>query len=104
MLREEIALLMRRWEQVKARPHRACADAGPLTTALRRRRLVRWQDLDAGGGRRRFVFDDGKKSDVTPIRLRMRLRKGPFAGHQLEMGRAPQSGLPGADVARGERY
>lgn len=33
----------------------------------RRRRLVRWQDLDAGSGRRRFVFDDGKKSDVTPI-------------------------------------
>ena len=35
----------------------------------RRRRLVRWQDLDAAGGRRRFVFDDGKKSDVTPIRF-----------------------------------
>ena len=35
----------------------------------RRRRLVRWQDLDARGGRRRFVFDDGKKSDVTPIRF-----------------------------------
>jgi hypothetical protein len=35
----------------------------------RRRRLVRWQDLDARGGRRKFVFDDGKKSDVTPIRF-----------------------------------
>ena len=35
----------------------------------RRRRLVRWQDLDPRGGRRKFVFDDGKKSDVTPIRF-----------------------------------
>jgi hypothetical protein len=35
----------------------------------RRRRLVRWQDLDPGSGRRRFSFDDGKKSDVTPIRF-----------------------------------
>jgi hypothetical protein len=35
----------------------------------RRRRLVRWQDLDAAGGRRKFVFDDGKRSDVTPIRF-----------------------------------
>jgi hypothetical protein len=35
----------------------------------RRRRLVRWQDLDARGGRRKFIFDDGKKSDVTPIRF-----------------------------------
>jgi hypothetical protein len=36
---------------------------------VRRRRLVRWQDLDPRGGRRRFIFDDGKKSDVTPIRF-----------------------------------
>jgi hypothetical protein len=35
----------------------------------RRRRLVRWQDLDPRGGRRRFVFDDGEKSEVTPIRF-----------------------------------
>jgi hypothetical protein len=35
----------------------------------RRRRLVRWQDLDTRGGRRKFVFDDGKKTDVTPIRF-----------------------------------
>jgi hypothetical protein len=34
----------------------------------RRRRLVRWQDLDTKG-RRRFVFDDGRKSEVTPIRF-----------------------------------
>jgi hypothetical protein len=43
---------------------------------VRRRRLVRWQDLDAGGGRRRFVFDDGKKSDVTPIRFVCACEKG----------------------------
>jgi hypothetical protein len=36
---------------------------------VRRRRLVRWQDLDPRGGRRKFIFDDGKKSDVTPIRF-----------------------------------
>jgi hypothetical protein len=35
----------------------------------RRRRLVRWQDLDPRGGRRRFVSDDGAKSEVTPIRF-----------------------------------
>jgi hypothetical protein len=34
----------------------------------RRRRLVRWQDLDTKG-RRRFIFDNGNKSDVTPIRF-----------------------------------
>jgi hypothetical protein len=42
----------------------------------RRRRLVRWQNLDARGGRRRFVFDDGKKSDVTPIRFVGACEKG----------------------------
>tara|TARA_R110000868_G_scaffold11516_7_gene56437 strand:+ start:37758 stop:39623 length:1866 start_codon:yes stop_codon:yes gene_type:complete len=47
--------------------------AGPAAT--RRRRLVRWQDLDATG-RRKFVFDDGKKSDVTPIRFVCACQKG----------------------------
>jgi hypothetical protein len=37
--------------------------------AMRRRRLVRWQDLDSGGGRRKFSFDNGTRSDVTPIRF-----------------------------------
>jgi Domain of unknown function (DUF1998) len=36
--------------------------------ATRRRRLVRWQDLDSKG-RRKFQYDDGRKSDVTPIRF-----------------------------------
>ncbi len=36
--------------------------------SIRRRRLVHWRDLDSKG-RRRFVFDDGKKSAVTPIRF-----------------------------------
>jgi hypothetical protein len=35
----------------------------------RRRRLVRWQDLDAGQGRRYFYGDDGKRTEVTPIRF-----------------------------------
>ena len=37
---------------------------------------VRWQDLDARGGRRKFIFDDGKKSDVTPIRFVCACEKG----------------------------
>lgn len=41
----------------------------------RRRRLVRWQDLDSTG-RRRFQFDDGRKSDVTPIRFVCACDKG----------------------------
>lgn len=43
--------------------------------APRRRRLVRWQDLDSKG-RRRFQFDDGRKSDVTPIRFVCACDKG----------------------------
>jgi len=35
----------------------------------RRRRLVRWNDLSPEGGRRKFVREDGKKVDVTPIRF-----------------------------------
>jgi hypothetical protein len=35
----------------------------------RRRRLVRWQDLEAGHGRRYFYGDDGKRTEVTPIRF-----------------------------------
>jgi len=44
-------------------------------TISRRRRLVRWQDLDSKG-RRRFQFDDGRKSDVTPIRFVCACDKG----------------------------
>jgi hypothetical protein len=45
-------------------------------SSVRRRRLVRWQDLDTAGGRRKFAFDDGKKSDVTPIRFVCACEKG----------------------------
>lgn len=45
------------------------------TRTVRRRRLVRWRDLDAKG-RRRFIFDDGRKSDVTPIRFVCACEKG----------------------------
>ena len=45
------------------------------TGSLRRRRLVRWQDLDTKG-RRRFVFDDGRKSEATPIRFVCACEKG----------------------------
>ena len=45
------------------------------TKAVRRRRLVRWQDLDSKG-RRRFQYEDGRKSDVTPIRFVCACEKG----------------------------
>jgi hypothetical protein len=54
-------------EQVETNP------SGKKT--FRRRRLVRWQDLDAKG-RRKFQYDDGKKSDVTPIRFVCACDKG----------------------------
>lgn len=38
------------------------------TKNVTRRRLVHWRDLDTKG-RRRFVFDDGSRTDVTPIRF-----------------------------------
>lgn len=44
--------------------------------STRRRRLVRWQDLDSRGGRRKFTFDDGKRSNVTPIRFVCACEKG----------------------------
>src|ERR1700722_3765986 len=47
--------------------------SGAKTT--RRRRLVRWQDLDSKG-RRKFQYDDGRKSDVTPIRFVCACDKG----------------------------
>ena len=47
---------------------------GP-TPSDRRRRLVPWQDLDTKG-RRKYAFDDGKKSDITPIRFVCACEKG----------------------------
>lgn len=55
-----------------------CEQAETISTdarTVRRRRLVRWQDLDTKG-RRRFLFDDGRKSDVTPIRFVCACEKG----------------------------
>jgi hypothetical protein len=39
------------------------------TSGRHRRRLVRWQDLEPGQGRRYFHGDDGKRTEVTPIRF-----------------------------------
>lgn len=50
-------------------------ETGGPNSSVRRRRLVRWQDLDTKG-RRKFVFDDGRKSDVTPIRFVSACEKG----------------------------
>src|ERR1700688_4723818 len=58
---------------------RRSASYAPARKAIckieRRRRLVRWQDLDSKG-RRKFAFDDGRKSDVTPIRFVCACEKG----------------------------
>ncbi|TBH59768.1 DUF1998 domain-containing protein [Rhizobium leguminosarum] len=43
---------------------------------VRRRRMVRWSELDANGGRKRFQRDDGKKVEVTPIRFVGACKKG----------------------------
>lgn len=42
-------------------------DGGAADT--RRRRLVRWQDLNPANGRRQFELESGRKVDVTPIRF-----------------------------------
>jgi hypothetical protein len=55
-----------------------CEEVDVLGTGpagFRRRRLVRWRDLDATG-RKRFNFDDGRKSEVTPIRFVCACTKG----------------------------
>jgi hypothetical protein len=57
--------------------------------AARRRRLVRWQDLDTRGGRRKFVFDDGKKSDQRRSRrshCRMRMWETAFVADVVPTG------------------
>ncbi|MGA7383895.1 MAG: DrmB family protein [Methylocella sp.] len=47
----------------------------PGAKTTRRRRPVRWQDLDSKG-RRKFQFDDARKSDVAPIRFVCACDKG----------------------------
>ncbi|MBI5162746.1 MAG: DUF1998 domain-containing protein [Magnetospirillum sp.] len=42
----------------------------------RRRRLVRWQELNPANGRRQFELESGKKVDVTPIRFVAGCEKG----------------------------
>jgi hypothetical protein len=36
---------------------------------IRRRRLVRWSELDPSGGRRRYSLESGRRVEVTPIRF-----------------------------------
>jgi hypothetical protein len=43
---------------------------------IRRRRLVKWSELDPAGGRRRYAMENGKKADVTPIRFVAGCEKG----------------------------
>jgi hypothetical protein len=42
----------------------------------RRRRLVRWRDLNPKGGRADYTGDDGKKTAITPIRFVAACKKG----------------------------
>jgi hypothetical protein len=50
--------------------------AGAGEREIRRRRLVRWSELDPAGGRRRYALENGKKVDVTPIRFVAGCQKG----------------------------
>ena len=43
---------------------------------VRRRRLVRWSELDPAGGRRRYSLESGRKVEVTPIRFVAGCEKG----------------------------
>jgi len=52
-----------------------CEDDGP-GDKQRRRRLVAWSDLEAGGGRAKYQREDGKKVDVTPVRFVAACEKG----------------------------
>lgn len=51
-------------------------DAVEVGGGVRRRRLVRWRDLNPKGGRADFTGDDGKKTPVTPIRFVAGCRRG----------------------------
>ena len=42
----------------------------------RRRRLVRWRELDAGSGHKKYTREDKKKVDVAPIRFVGACKKG----------------------------
>jgi hypothetical protein len=43
---------------------------------VRRRRLVRWSELDPSGGRRRYSLESGRRVEVTPIRFVAGCEKG----------------------------
>lgn len=51
-------------------------DAADVGGGARRRRLVRWRDLNPKGGRADFTGDDGKRTPVTPIRFVAGCKKG----------------------------
>ncbi|WP_343867694.1 hypothetical protein [Caenispirillum bisanense] len=44
-------------------------DAPASNNDVRRRRLVKWQDLAPSGGRQRYETDERKKLEVTPLRF-----------------------------------
>jgi Domain of unknown function (DUF1998) len=51
-------------------------DSVDAVSDARRRRLVRWRDLNPTGGRADYTGDDGKKTPVTPIRFVAACKKG----------------------------
>ena len=66
-------------------------DSGPNTSMARRRRLVRWRDLDPRG-RADFIDDTGKRHGVTPIRFVAGCKKGHL--QDIDWGFAVHAGLP----------
>jgi hypothetical protein len=51
-------------------------DSVDVGGGARRRRLVRWRDLNPKGGRADYTGDDGKKTAITPIRFVAACKKG----------------------------
>ena len=70
---------------------------GEDVEGARRRRLVRWRDLDPKG-RADFVDDDGRRQGVTPIRFVAGCKKGHLQdidwGYAVHAGATERCGLP----------
>ena len=73
-----------------SRPGSSASGSRPSRPAARRRAAGGWcaGRISIPSGRRKFAFDDGKKSRCHADPLRLRLREGAPAGHRLALGGA----------------
>ena len=65
---------------------------------------MRWTELEATGGRKKFQREDGKKIDVTPIRFVGACQKGHLQDIEWKMARASRREVQRTDVDRGGGY